>query len=149
MKVIFLDIDGVLTSVIYDRQKGPDDTYIDKSRLALIRGLVDRTGARIVLSSSWRRSWEPECDGTGIRLAETFAEAGLEIYGKTPELGYMQRPNEIREWLAEHPDVRGFVIFDDERFEFGDLSEHFIKTNHRIGRGLEEEHVEAALKLLI
>ncbi len=149
MKVIFLDIDGVLTSANYDRQKTENDTYIDKSRLALIKGLVDKTGAKIVLSSSWRKSFEPDCDSSGIKLIETFAEAGLEIYGKTPEIGYIKRPDEVRAWLAEHPDVDAFVMFDDDNFDLGDLREHFIKTNYRIGRGLGEEHIEAALALLV
>ena len=51
MKVIFLDIDGVLNSSAYDRKRDWDKlTNIDESRLPLVKRIVDETGAKIVLS---------------------------------------------------------------------------------------------------
>ena len=55
MKVIFLDIDGVLNSGAYDRRRNWNElTDIDESRLPLVKQIVDQTGAVIVLSSTWR-----------------------------------------------------------------------------------------------
>lgn len=152
MKVIFLDIDGVLNSAVYDRQRTEKDGNIDKTRLALVKELVDKTEAKIVLSSSWRNHWEKnadECDEVGKEIVSDFASAGLEIYGKTPKVGYLERSEEIRMWLNENPVVEGFVIFDDNGYGWGDLSDNFIQTNYRIGRGLEQEHIDKALELLI
>lgn len=152
MKVIFLDIDGVLNSSVYDRQRTDGDGNIDKTRLALIRTLVDETGAKIVLSSSWRNHWEKnpnECDEIGKSINSDFADEKLEIYDKTPKVGYLERSEEIRMWLKDNPDVKGFVIFDDNGYGWGDLTDNLIQTNYRIGRGLEQEHIDKALRLLV
>jgi hypothetical protein len=53
MKVLFLDIDGVLNcSKTPNPRKLP--YVIDKKLLARLERLVERTGAKVVLSSSWR-----------------------------------------------------------------------------------------------
>ena len=151
MKVIFLDIDGVLNSSAYDRQRSRDDGNIDRTRLLLVRTLVEKTGAKIVLSSSWREHWNKnpdECDEIGKELISDFSSAGLEIYDKTPKVGYLERSEEIRMWLSDNPGIEGFVIFDDNGYGWGDLSDNFVQTNYRIGRGLEQEHIDKALELL-
>ena len=83
MKIIFLDIDGVLNSVRYDCQRTIDQGNIDETRLQLIKKLVDATEARIVLSSSWRKHWEKDiskCDTIGRDINEVFAKYQLAIY---------------------------------------------------------------------
>ena len=61
MKVIFLDIDGVLNTSktfidIYNeyQKTGHKRLEIDLFRLEFLKSIVDSTGAVIVLSSSWR-----------------------------------------------------------------------------------------------
>ena len=151
MKVIFLDIDGVLNSYAYDRQKSPDDNNIDITRLELLKALADKTDAKIVLTSSWREHWDKEScnrDEKGKELADIFEKAGLEIYDKTPFIGYLERADEIRGWLSANPLAKSFVIFDDNTFGWGDLGENFVGTNYRIGRGLEKEHIQKAFDIL-
>ena len=41
MRVIFLDIDGVLNSVRYDRSQIPSDGNIDRTRLVFLRQPVE------------------------------------------------------------------------------------------------------------
>ena len=59
MKVIFLDIDGVLNSDEYIHKarklgfKGIEEE-IDIEKVELLKKAVEQTGARVVLSSSWR-----------------------------------------------------------------------------------------------
>lgn len=149
MKVIFLDIDGVLNSWLYQRQRGTDDGNIDKTRLPLLKEIVDVTGAKIILSSTWRMHWEKDiykCDFIGKELSETFALADIEIYGKTPIKG--ARADEIKAWLDEHDDIESFVILDDIVFGWGELQANLIRTNERIGRGLEEVHKRRAIEIL-
>lgn len=147
-KVLFLDIDGVLNSLKYDRERGPNDGNIDESRLPLLKRLVDETAAVIVLSSSWRKHLYGD-DPLGQELIRTFDKYDLTVADKTPILNGFDRAEEIRSWLVEHAEeVEDFVIFDDIVFGWGDLSEHLVRTDARIGRGLEEVHIQKAKMLL-
>lgn len=147
--VIFLDIDGVLNSVAYDRIRSNDEGNIDVSRLCLLRKIICATGAHIVLTSSWRKHWHAEtekCDSIGREINCVFEQAGIRIHDKT--LALQNRAEEITEWLARHPDVRTYVILDDAFGGWGAHESHLVKTNSRIGRGLEERHVAVAIKIL-
>ena len=55
-KIIFLDIDGVLNSMDYFEQTKDCKGYteINPEKVKLLKEIVDRTGAEIVLSSTWR-----------------------------------------------------------------------------------------------
>lgn len=154
MKIIFLDIDGVLNSRIYDRKRNwNEQTDIDETRLPLLKRIVEKTGARIVLSSTWREHWSKDaalCDGDGAYINSTFAKYGLVIYDKTPDLGRnFDRPDEINLWLeTTRETIESFVIIDDYRYDWGKLSKRFVKTNPHLGLGLEEEHVQKAIEIL-
>lgn len=146
MRVVFLDIDGVLNSVLYDRNRTQEDGNIDVSRLPLLRRILQETGAQVVLSSSWRKHWDREpslCDGIGRELERTFQGAGIPLFDKTPVAG--SRAEEISLWLKAHPQVTQYVILDDAFGGWGELAEHVVKTDSRIGRGLEERHAEEAI----
>ncbi|MDE6189696.1 MAG: hypothetical protein K2G37_05375, partial [Clostridia bacterium] len=88
MKIIFLDIDGVLNSRAYDRLRDWNIlSDIDETRLPLLKKLVDTTGAKIVLSSTWRAHWNEDpnlCDEDGMYINKTFAKYGLFVYSRTP-----------------------------------------------------------------
>lgn len=154
MKIIFLDIDGVLNSRAYDRKRNwNEQTDIDETRLPLVKKIVDETGAKIVLSSTWKAHWDKqteECDEDGIYINQTFAKFGLEVYDKTPDLGIdFDRPDEIKAWLdGTRETIESFVIIDDYRYAWGKLSDRFVKTNPNFGLGLEEEHVQKAVEIL-
>ena len=154
MKVIFLDIDGVLNSRAYDRKRNWDEqTNIDETRLPLVKRIVDETGAKIILSSTWREHWNDDpklCGDDGNYINKTFAKFGLEIYGKTPDLGITaERPDEIRAWLNGATEtVESFVIIDDYRYAWSELADRFVKTNPNFGLGLEEDHVLKAIEIL-
>lgn len=47
-KVVFLDFDGVVTTL-------KSNWTIDNSKVDLVKQICDATGAKIVISSSWRR----------------------------------------------------------------------------------------------
>ena len=151
MKIIFLDIDGVLNSRQYDAERGTAEGNIDVSRLLLLKQLVDQTEAKIVLTSSWRRHWDPvgECtDEIGKELEDTFGRFGINLYDKTPELDN-DRAKEISKWLAMNRDVDAFVIIDDIKFGWYELAPFVVNTDYHIGRGLEKRHIEKAIKILL
>lgn len=144
----------MLNSRRYDAVRDKDgQTNIDETRLPLVKRIVDGTGANIVLSSSWREDWEIDpalCRDDGIYINETFAKYGLKIYGKTPNPGICaERREEVKKWLEDcAEEVESFVIIDDYRFGWAELSDNFVKTNPNFGLGLEEEHVERAIEIL-
>ncbi len=158
MKVVFLDIDGVLNSRIYDLERtAENDQNIDESRLPLLARIIEETGAVIVLSSTWRVDWEPnpeDCNFIGKELHDIFGRHGIQFYDKTGENkeqidSNRKRVKEIREWLEAHAgEVERFVILDDIFGGWGDLEEHLVHTDYFKKRGLEEEHVEKAIAIL-
>ena len=149
MKIIFFDIDGVLNSHQYDADRGTAEGNVDVSRLLLLKQLVDQTGAKIVLTSSWRYHWDPagECtDEIGKELEDTFGEFEIYLYDKTPDLDN-DRAKEINKWLAMNRDVDAFVVIDDIKFGWYELAPFVVNTDYRIGRGLEERQIEKAIKI--
>jgi hypothetical protein len=100
MKVIFLDIDGVLNS---DSTPNPRTFpyIIDDQLLARFKELVRRTGAKVVLSSTWR------VDPIGI-LAAKYYEVPFDDRPGAP------RCEEIQAWLRQHQEVTRYVALDDD-----------------------------------
>lgn len=131
MKVLFLDIDGVLNTPKSIRQHGVD--YIDPILVAHVGNIVAATGVKIVLSSTWRLQLK-DCTMVQEALADYF----LELHSTTPDLGLdapgWERFHEIKCWLAAHPEVKRFAILDD----FADaadetLAASFFRTDENRG----------------
>lgn len=151
MKVIFLDIDGVLNTEAY--RENPDVDYFDapvsEIHLCLLEYLAKTTDAKIVLSSTWREYWEngkSQSDPFGVYINRLFKKYGLAIFDKTPEL--RDRDDEITEWLKLHEgQIENYVIIDDFYFEWSEENEkHFIRTQDETG--LDEEAVARAIRVL-
>ena len=150
-KVIFLDFDGVLNSERYLEESYSRGVALDPTRLALLRELVYATDSRIVLTTSWREHWSIVgflCDDVGNEISRLFHDAGMYIDDKTP--GRLRnRYEEIAAWLQEHPEVKQYVVLDDEPYEEGILRGHFVLTcGLRDRRGLDEDDVKKALRIL-
>ena len=123
MKVVFLDFDGVLNSERYVRNCGEYGVIIDPSRMQLLKQIIDATGAKIVLSTSWREHWTK----TGTEINEIFEAYQLEIFDKTPKLGG-RREQEIEAWLDRVSNVENFIVLDDAFLSADFLTGHFVKT---------------------
>jgi HAD domain in Swiss Army Knife RNA repair proteins len=104
MKVIFLDIDGVLNCT---KTPNPRDFpyIVDKRLLARLQKLLDRTGAKVVLASSWR------CDPVGLFAAKHW---GVPFMDVCPDMPKSPRRTEVLTWLARHPKVTRYAVIDDE-----------------------------------
>ncbi len=154
MKIIFLDVDGVLNSEMYEASRNDDcgDGYIDLSRVKLLADIVNATGAKIVLTSSLRLEWEKDskrCGSDGKYINQCFAKYGLSIMDKTLFTSFFaERRKEILSWISNHrSEVESFVILDDMNYGWGELSGRVVITDP-LSYGLEEEHVQKALELL-
>lgn len=149
MKVIFLDVDGVMNSV--------HNEWLDLRCVDNLCMIVKATGAKIVITSSWRDGWfkEPEMkqymSAEMADLEEALAEQDVEIYDKTrPQLaGVMDfRGNQIKDYLTEHPDIDRFVVIDDLYFpDFGQFEDQLIMTDFEEG-GLIMERAQDAIYIL-
>ncbi len=159
MKVLFLDIDGVLNSYEYDlRRDWRAEADIDETRLPLIRRIVEQTGARIVLTSARRCHLDGElraADSEGAYLLRTFERFGLRIFGKTPDLGIgADRGAEVAAWLAKQREPVIFAVLDDAppgdfcACGSGGMRSRLVRTDPRAGRGLEEAHAQNVIALL-
>lgn len=151
MKVIFLDIDGVLNSSRSaaalggmpwpDPKKERDWHLFDPVGVGLLRRACEKTGAVCVLSSSWRM----HLDESGIRdLAERL---GVHIIGTTRRsVGQEMRGDQIAEWLVERTEVTAWAILDDGADMLPEQKERLVKTTFR--EGLLFEHYMQLTHLL-
>lgn len=152
MKIIFCDIDGVLNEDTTPTRTKSRVIFVDEEKLLRLKRIVDATGAKIVLSSTWRYDRDdPKCNGDFLELQDAFHNVGLEFYDYTPidAIG-MRRGMEIRLWLGRHRgEVDRFVILDDELYDFEEyyLLDHLVKTVFWDG-GLTDVHVKEAIELL-
>jgi hypothetical protein len=111
MKVIFLDIDGVLNcKSTPNPRKFP--YIVDPKLLKRLKRLLERTGAKVVLSSTWRY------DPAGIFSAKHW---GIPFVDVIPDMPKKPRRNEILTWLKRHREVERFVVIDDEDDELDQL----------------------------
>jgi Swiss Army Knife RNA repair-like protein len=111
MKVLFLDIDGVLNcSTTRNPRHFP--YVVDQRLLARLQKLLDRTGAKVVLSSTWR------LDPVGLFAAKHW---GVPFIGTCPDKPRSPRRKEILSWLADHPKAARYAVIDDEDDELDEL----------------------------
>lgn len=150
MKIIFLDFDGVLNCRRYrENSLSYYEDYIDESRMLLLKYIVDKTGAKIVLTTTWRMYWDNsylvDYEETQ-RMNNIFAKYGLEIYSKTSNYEE-NRDYEITMWISEN-NIKQYVILDDIDFGWSNLNrEHFVQTDDEKD-GLDEEQVQKAIDIL-
>lgn len=161
MKVIFLDVDGVLNSeddlMVYREKNNITGCIlyaeVEDRPLKLLKEIVDKTSAKIVASSSWRigceRNGNKSIFGDRLykKLESRLKDYDMDIYDITPSLGYGSlRGDEIREWLHRNP-TDSFIILDDDTDMCEFLNtEHFIQTTY--ANGLTEELKDRAIEVL-
>ena len=158
VKLLFLDIDGVLNckATAYSPIGVRD---IDNDKLLLLKRIIEATEAKILLISSWKEGWysnpnkKSEQTETADYLYKRFAEAGLRISGKVPDVDFGGRGKSIQEYL-ERLQARGFLvtrfaILDDDAGDYAKmgLSDHLIKTSFFRG-GLTQSKANQTIGLL-
>lgn len=174
MKILFLDMDGVLNSMpdedVRLTWKNDKELYmhrlygIDPELAKKLKKIIDATDCKIVVSSSWRYFKDHHVEGEDWRktLAELAEFDVSRFIGNTPDImsrgawcsGYERRRRglEIQMWLENNTDIAEpgkytFCVLDDET---GDITpvikENVIETNYKTG--LSDNNVELAIKIL-
>jgi hypothetical protein len=151
MKLIFLDVDGVLNHSETPEWENGTHLVIDKQCVAELYRIIDHTNAKIVLSSTWRHT-----AGTRKFLLRHINESW--IIGKTLQMHMSEgnRNHDILEWLKTvYPYTQGWnedpitrmAILDDERdADLGDGN--FFKTDFYAG-GLTTTIADAVITHLL
>lgn len=189
MKIIFLDIDGVLNHENWYRTRQEykskidakefSDRYpfyeFDPKSIELLNEIIEKTGAKVVVSSTWRL-------GRTIEDLQTILDSvGFkgEVIDITPSMsaridgnpaGYtIPRGCEIDWWLKskkfqrinwskekqleylEKSEVKNYIILDDDSDMLYSQREHFVQTNWKSGlnRTLADKAIETLNKTLI
>lgn len=141
MRVIFLDIDGVLNSRKFYKSDYayayPDDD-LDPYAVKRLNHIIEQTKAKVVISSSWRL----EHDQAEIQMMMNRNGFQGEIIDMTDNLikKGMDRGDEIQQWIEAHSDVESFVVIDDFNFPNFDklFPWRFIQTDYKVGLSNED-----------
>ena len=159
MKVIFLDIDGVLVTHASWRIRDHGHASAATECVAALNRITDATQAVIVVSSTWRIGTSI-CElrdiinghfgVTGKVIAKTRKITTKRMFeGKLGEVEVSaERGDEIDYWLREdHPwPIESFVILDDEN----DMGRHLHRLVHtNFDDGLTMADAERAISMLI
>lgn len=175
MKVLFLDIDGVLNSENWfgyrlyciknnmfnevinfvntnDERIKYKLSMIDDRAIANLNRIIEETGCKVVLSSSWRSCVEAENTLTEYLLK--LKGFKYEFYDVTPRLWFndfsTRRGEEIKFWLdkeSENHEIESFIILDDDYSDI--LPEQMNNFIHIDGQvGLTDKDVFAAIEIL-
>ncbi len=110
-RIIFLDIDEVLNC---KRTPNPRKLpyIVDPPLLERFTRVVERTGADVVLSSTWRY------DPAGLFSAKYW---GVPFVDFIPDMPHQPRRDEIMAWLKAHAEVSRFAVLDDEDDQLDEL----------------------------
>lgn len=150
MKIVLCDVDGVL-NCRHTRTRTSDGwCFVDDYLVARLRELLELSGARLVLSSTWREGWhqedESKNDVSFTELKDKFRDFGIEIFDRTGEIR-QHRWQSIQEYFMrprEDP-IEHYVIIDDWD-DMGEYSDHLVWTNP--STGLTDADVTEALRIL-
>ncbi len=124
MKIIFLDIDGVLTTVTWRSFQHFNPVCVN-----MLKSILKAGDYKIVISSTWR--------GSGINnnssLDKELRASKLMDYLYLPDW-YTPRLNtirglEIKDWLDKHPEVTDYLILDDDSDMLDEQKPFFVKTS--------------------
>ena len=185
-KIVFTDVDGVLNG--YNRwntlgwnivckfnseklsnwyRELTDPCGVHEKKVKLLAKIVHRTGAKVVMSSSWRASYwkfvNGELNSTDDikKLADLLNKYNIEVIDITPKSPRGRRDDEIIAWLSRHEEeVDRFVILDDERFDLECFADKELVQTSSVPKcvmikgfdyedtGLKRKHVKKAIKVL-
>ena len=154
IKVLFLDVDGVLNTV--------KNRHLCKKMIKRLAWIIKETQCKICLSTSWRT------DNTAkFKLFKELKKKGDikvdEVYiGDTPTIYHKPRAIEIKQFLEHFIDSKiiKYCVIDDMPLDKPlyesrkkiltecqtTMNEHFVQTNDEIG--LTDDNVQNVISIL-
>lgn len=147
LKIIFLDIDGVLNTTRAHLAFG--SSKWDPTGVAILARVCKETGAKLVISSVWRGSMEKWMHAHQLLDAVGLGRHGLcaghlgmdwnhpnydSDYHRTPPGHDNPRGEKIQEWLDEWKPEK-YAILDDDSDMLSSQAKNFVKVNGHDGIG--------------
>ena len=162
MKIIFLDIDGVLVTFQNKRQLINEEKSLlhtrklDHNLMLNLAYLIETTGANIVISSSWRRwLWKELRDEFYRYYDETWVDLWARIISKIPHSLNGWRGNEILWWINEHhktcrvwDHVTDWVSIDHSKEHQKVINRWWLLVQTRLQEWLTRDKMEEAISIL-
>lgn len=156
MKIIFLDIDGVLNSIdsmiaFHERRKRNfpiltrmSDEFLDLVSVGLLQRLCSETSARIVVSSTWRKLYTL---GEFVAIFNEYDWPNFPIEGVTDNANTISqvRGHEIQRWLDANGNPE-YIILDDDSDMLESQKSRFVHCSNV--NGFRSKHYCHALRLL-
>lgn len=152
-KLIFLDFDGVITTyrTLWE---------IDNKKCEMVKHICDETGAKIVITSSWRyRTLEDTIDRNSLQdwILKDYCIGVTERFFPPEELDkewfFPKRGMEIEKFINDYIDKNNikddinYVILDDDVYDLlYNQRESVVKTHWR--DGISKKNAERAIKIL-
>lgn len=144
MRVLFLDVDGVLNRTgFHPGTSFGLRSWIETELADRLCDVIRTTGAEIVLSSDWRIGRELEA------LRDELRAAGIDgtLTGVTPVLERQERWREIDAWIRANGVSLAHIAIIDDSFDMGPLSARFVRTSPLAG--LDEAAAHALVALFV
>lgn len=152
MKIVFLDFDGVLNSEAFFRSNRNQYTRdLDRDAVARLTRIVTESGAKVVVSSTWR------IDTSINELRAILERHGFsgEVLDVTPTSVHdagdhvsssSERWRQIDTWLVAHAGEWSSYIILDDLTDMGPHAGRHVVTS--LEAGLHDDHVAHALRML-
>ena len=139
-KVLFLDYDGVVNIAMWN-EKGsrctfnfPRDNKVNHFQaVQWVSEFCQKCEYDIVVTSTWRLDDNyKEClENGGLRNT-------IKILGRTDDMWELSRGDEIAAYLKDHPEIKYYIIVDDENDMLPEQQSHFVQTDTDRGFGRPE-----------
>lgn len=151
MKIIFLDVDGVLNFDGCQARTPNGFVGVADALVKKLKRIVDGSNAILVLSSSWRKAMSaPE----GKYLTRKLNKQGLHISSMVDvSISDYDRCKGILSWIENNTaegELEAWCILDDVMFidylENEDVRKHVVNTSESLG--LTDSDVDRALRVL-
>lgn len=181
MKIIFLDIDGVLNCesayrngecqyqewIWEDGRKDHYQRFCVRSK-ELLNKLIDETGAKIVISSTWRHSgiefmrkvWKmEEMSGDIIGITPSLRTKGLDIprgleiayfLNNDLQFNHINWDEVVQQEYMDKSGVENYIIIDDDSDMLYNQRKHFVHVlpSPRNKDGFNQHYYEIAKSML-
>ena len=132
---LFLDFDGVINIFLLEGTPEYEAALARKEFDFANRECVQRLNRlchdfplKVIVSSSWRYAGLEYCQDY---LEKAGMDPSIRLAGMTDAETMLPREEHIVQYLFEHPDFKGFIIFDD--LKMNELSDYLVRTDCLIG----------------
>ena len=144
MRVIFLDVDGVLNSEEFacwchefpDFVREGGSNWADPIAVRMITSLCEEHDIKLVISSSWRM-FDVKSTIDCFKNYRDLTPLCKYIIGVTPrntnDQVWEDRGEEIQHYLDTHPEIDNYCIVDDDNDMLDSQRDNFVRTNSTHG----------------